>query len=70
LAPKPAVRRGGRRFAAVVAILGQPCLQLLHTRNQLVHLLAQRGVPGFRFGDPGFGVWRHASGLHVLRKSA
>jgi hypothetical protein len=42
----------------VVAILGQPRLQLLH---------ALASVFGFQLGNAGF--WRHASPLHPLRKS-
>ena len=37
----------GRRLTAVVAILRQPGLQVLHLRHQQAHLLAQRGIFGF-----------------------
>jgi len=76
LAPQPIA---GGRFAPVVAVLGALCLQLPHPRQQHRHLLAQhrqfahlrlqRGVLGFQLGNPGLWVWRHASRLHLLRKS-
>ena len=44
LAPQPVARR---RFAAVVAVLGQPRLQLLHLRRQLV-----RSAPATRQSAP------------------
>jgi hypothetical protein len=59
----------GRWFAASVATLGLSCLQLLHKRRQPLHLLALRGELGCQFSDPGFGLWRHASRRHLLRKS-
>ncbi len=65
LAPLPVA---GRRFAAVVAVLGQPRLQPLDLGSQQLHPFAQGGVLGFQFGDPCFG--RHVSTLHLLRKSA
>jgi hypothetical protein len=70
----------GGRLGAIAAVLGQARAQLLDLGRQrrhllaqqreLAHLLLQGGVLGFQFGDPGFGVWRHASTLHLLRKSA
>lgn len=47
LAGKPVA---GRRFATVVAVFGQPPLQVLHTGHQRSHLLTQRGILGFEGG--------------------
>ncbi len=50
--------RGGR-LATIVAILGQPCLQVMHTRQQPGNLLTLLGNFGFTLGDTF--IWRHAS---------
>ena len=59
--------RGGW-LAAVVAVLGQPRLQITHPLQQHGNLLALLGVLGFH-GDDLF-CWLYASMLHVLRRSA
>ncbi len=71
LAPQPVARR---RLAAVVAVLGQPRLQLLHPRRQLGVLRRQRGnllaLAGVFGGQDGNDVFvLHASTLHLLHKS-
>ena len=59
---------GGRRFAAVVTVLGESCLQVTHLLHQRGDLLTLLGDHGFKLGDAC--VWRHASMLHLFRKSA
>ena len=51
----------------VVAILGEACLQVLHTCQQRKVLLAQVLILGFELGNPVVG--RHVSMLHPLCKS-
>ena len=58
----------GRRFAAVVAVLGQPRFQVAHPLHQPRNLLTLLDNFGLQGGD--FFGWRHASMLHSLRKSA
>ncbi len=61
------VRKHDRRFAAVVAVLGQPRFQLLHPRRQRGILGHQLGVERFQGRD--FLVKRHAPMLCLQRKS-
>jgi len=56
------------RFPAIVTVLGQARLQVLHTGQQPRHLLVQRGVLGFQLGEAF--LWRHEFMLHLLCKSA
>ena len=51
-----------------MAVLRQSRFQFLHAFQQRPHLLSQGGVLGFEFGD--LFLWRHASMLRLLCKSA
>ncbi len=55
------------RFAAGVAIFGQPRFPLLHALQQQLDPFAQHGVLGFQAVD--LFLRRHASTVHLLRKS-
>jgi hypothetical protein len=66
-----------RRFAAVVAVFGEACPQLLVLRQQLLHLRpqsghlgdlrSQGGILGFQCGDA-FLCSQHVTMLHLQRK--
>jgi len=57
----------GGWFAAVVAVLDQPSLELLHPRQQRGILLALVLYDGFECSDACF--WRHAHMVRLLGKS-
>ncbi len=58
----------GGWLAAVVTVLGQPRLQFLHARHERRDLVSLARVLGFELRDAC--VWRHASMLRLLCKSA
>lgn len=71
LALEPVAGSAGRRFATVMAVLGQPRLQVTHTLGersvlfqQVLQALAQLHILGSQ--DCGFVVRRHACMLHPL----
>jgi hypothetical protein len=57
-----------RRLAAVVAVLGQPCFQLLHARHQCRHLRALGCILGFELANAF--LRHHAPMLRLARKPA
>jgi hypothetical protein len=70
------VRKHDRRFAAVVAVFGEPGLDLLDPSQQRLHLRPQGGVGRPQRGFLGFHLCdtalccAHATRLHLHRKSA
>src|SRR5262249_57772023 len=66
LAPE---RIAGGWFATVVAVFGQTGLQLLHLRQQPLHLRLKRRHLSFQFGDS-FVCCVHGTMLHLHRKPA